>query len=285
MTRGLPIIVLGSFLLIGGSVALAEDAIPAPGTDDANRGTSGLWVGSVKFTAQTTESHVEHGDLEPDASSSGTLPGNYDAAMRRLAAETATIQASPCDSGSDCAPAVLGEYQSSERSDAKRQSRWPRSCPGGATQAQSVRSVLSARQVFRNKRGPAPARLIVSWDQSRKIWTVDAGLLSGAAAPPVCDDIASEVDSVDPGCGAPTVPPKTTRLKPSPAACAAPTMGQTFTIDAPPDVTHLSGSHTFESSKTPDNPPSGAVKLRNGSVAVERTVIYNLTRIDSPPSD
>ena len=268
---------LGCFFLAGSSVAYAQDSMQA-------RTMSGVWVGSVKFTSQTTETHVEQGDLKPDASDAATLPGNYDAEMRRLAAEAATIQATPCASGSDCAPTVLGTYQSSERSDTKRQFRWPRSCPGGAAQTQSVRSVFNGRQVFRNRRGPAPARLTVSWDKSRKVWIVDAGLLPGAAPLPVCDDIALEVESVDPGCGEPAAPTKTTRLAPS-TACAPPAIGQTFTINSPPDATRLSGAHTFESSKTPDNPPSGSVRLRNGSVAVERNVLYDLTRIDNPASD
>lgn len=75
---------LGCFFLAGSSVAYAQDLMQA-------RTMSGVWVGSVKFTSQTTETHVEQGDLKPDASDAATLPGNYDAEMRRLAAEAATI--------------------------------------------------------------------------------------------------------------------------------------------------------------------------------------------------
>ena len=285
MKPGLSIIVLGGFFLSGGAIVQAKDWIQAPDRRQVAQAAQGVWVGSVEFTSETAENHVEHGDLEPGSSGAATQPGSYDAAMRRLQTQTATIQATPCVSGLACAPTVRGAFRSSERSDANRQSRWPRDCPGGAAQTQSVRSVLNVRQTFRNKRGPAPGRLSVSWDVSRKIWVVDASLLPGAPALPVCDDMSNEVESVDPGCGEPPPPPKTMRPAPSTAACAPPTMGRAFTVSAPPDATRLTGAQTLESSNTPDNPPSGAVRQRNGSVGVESKVVYDLTRIDSPASD
>ena len=140
--RGLRMATLGVALLVGWAAAHAEDAAKAPTRANAAAVAPGVWIGSVRFTIDTSENHIERGDLEPTAAGAALDPGAYDADLRRHATETATIQAQ-CASGSPCARAVSGEFQSTERSDARRESRWPVACPRGNAEAQSVRFLES----------------------------------------------------------------------------------------------------------------------------------------------
>jgi len=262
--------------------ARAHDAVKHAEKTDRIHPTAVEWVGFVEFASTTTENHVEGGDLEAAPGAAGTRTGTFTDAMRRYATGRTTITATECASAPGCPVAVAGAFQSSDQSDSKRASRWPRECPSGSGQTDSIRTALDLKQIFQFERGPAPARLDVSWDGDRKVWVIDARLVPGEAPSPVCDDVSSAVESVDPGCGGPTPPPKHAGASPSSGACVRPAIGQTFTISAPADAAQLKGSRTLGGSATPDALPSGAVKQRNGSVVVELKVVYDLRRIESP---
>ncbi len=205
MKPGLTIIVLGGFFLSGGAIVQAEDGIQAPDRRQRGPGRAGRLGRFGRIHVRDHGNHVEHGDLEPGASGAG------DATRKLRRRHEETCRPRRRRSRRRHAPRVwlaprpsAERFQSSERSDANRQSRWPRDCPGGAAQTQSVRSVLNVRQTFRHQARPRsrPAERVVGRTAARSgSWTrVSCPAL---AALPVCDDMSSEVESVDPGCGEP----------------------------------------------------------------------------------
>jgi hypothetical protein len=280
MRHTLVLATLAGFVAIGASARANEPIKATLGTGSPP--ARAVWIGSVEFVSQTKENHVENGDLKPGSAGAATAqPGTYSNAMRRLETEQAQISVSDCESRPGCSTAVSGAFSASERFDAKQESRWARDCPAGASGGRAMRTDLVVKQGFRQKRGPATAELGVRWDASRNIWVVEARLLPGAAALRVCDDLTSVVENVDPGCGESAPPTKTAHPAQGSDACFSPAAGGTFEIAAPADATELKGSKTLENSVTADPPPSGAVRQKDGSVGVERRIVYDLKRVDA----
>lgn len=266
------------------AMGAAAQAGETPTTAPLDAEPQAVWVGSVWFNDETSEYHIENGDLAPAAG--GTLsPGTYSNTMRRLDSESATIEVAECAAGGGCEASIAGTFQSSERSDAKQERRWVRECPKDAAEARSIRSELALTQSFQQKRGPTAAALSIDWDASRAAWVIEARLLPGSKPLPVCDDLTSVVESQDPGCGEPTPAPTSKPPPPPSGACLSPALGEAFTVSAPADAARLKGSKVLESSKTPDPAASGWARQKDGSAAIERRVVYDLVRIDRSASN